>query len=138
MIISDCDLKFGSSAFSNNDKLISVKIGNGNYEFEEYAFFKCEKMTDLIIGLDSEDNQFEIGECFGEYCKKLTSVTIGSGQYEMGSSFLSNCSELKTVNISDSAQLDFDSYTFYNAHDDLNIAYNGITYDYKSFSEAID
>lgn len=133
--IKNCQLELGDSFFSNSDRLEKISLGNGEYEFGDYAFFKCEKLKEAIIGDDSQENEFIFGDSTGSYSKKLLSLKIGDGHFELGSSFFSNCDDLTSVTISDSAEMDFNEYAFYGGADDLQIQYCGNNYNYEGLRE---
>lgn len=135
--LDECSLEFGSSAFSNNGKLTSLSIGNGNYTFDEYAFFKCDKLTEAVIGGDSEDNTFVFGDACGEYCDDLTGIEFGSGSFELGSSFFANGGSLENITFADTATVEGDDYIFYGAADNAKVVYQGQEYSTDAFEELV-
>lgn len=135
--IDNCSFEFDTSAFSNNEKLISLKIGNGSYDFGEYAFFKCDKLTEAVIGGDSDDNLFIFDDCSGKYCDDLTAIEFGHGAFEVGSSFFSSCDSLENITFAETATLAGDDYLFHGAADTARVVYQGHEYRASAFEDIV-
>lgn len=138
LYLDNCELEFGNSAFSNNDKLKKIKVEDGKYFFGEYSFYKCSRADEFIIGGQSKDNEYEIDDAFGEYCSKLQSLELGEGKFEIGSNFFANCKLLSEVTISEKCDLEIEDYAFYGASENLQIFWENQEYDIVAFSSLIN
>ena len=136
LTITNSDLEFGDSTFAYNDKLKNLTFGDGTYKLGEYAFYKNKKLTGAIIGGESEDNKFELGDSAFSSCEKLASVKIGNGEYEIDDSCFAYCDSLSKVEISDNAEVEFGSDVFYKCADDLDIAYGKKHYNADTVEDA--
>ena len=85
-------------AFRNNNKLISVTIGDSVTAIGDYAFYGCIGLTSVVI----PDLVTTIGYGAFEYCDSLTSVTIGESVTTIGDHAFANCAGLTSVMIPDS------------------------------------
>lgn len=133
--IDGCELDIGVSAFAYSKKLLSFSVGKGTYSFDDYALYKCEKLTKVILGDGSSDNEFEFGDGVFSSCKKLEKVDIGSGTIELGDNCFAYCDSLSEVAINDDARVESGSYVFYKCADNLVIKYNGQYYNSNNFGD---
>ena len=78
------------NAFSNNDTITSVTIGNNVTEIRRSAFKDCSSLTSIII----PDSVTIIGFYAFEGCSSLTSITIPDSVITIDSYAFYNCSNL--------------------------------------------
>lgn len=62
------------NAFSNNENLVKVYIGNSVKEISNHAFFRCKSIENVTI----PDSVESIGEATFGYCESLKKVIIGA------------------------------------------------------------
>ena len=92
--------KITDSAFTTNDTIISVTIGDSVTTIGSRAFYGCSKLTTVEIGENSQLTTIEYAAFFG--CSSLTSIYIPNGITEIGSGAFSRCSSLTSIAIPDS------------------------------------
>lgn len=85
-------------AFSNNNELKSVTIGNKLTTIGKNAFEYCMGLTDVTI----PDSVTTIDDYAFNFCRNLTSVTMGNSVASIGNGAFNCCSSLNSVVIPDS------------------------------------
>ncbi len=83
---------------NDNELALPENYNGNNYEIYQYAFYKREDITKVII----PNCVTTIGRYAFYDCDSLTSVTIGDSLTSIGYSAFSGCSSLKSITIPDS------------------------------------
>ena len=83
----------GSSAFSCCYNMESYALGDGLTKIGDYAFYKNEKMTELILG----PNVASLGSNMINGCKMLTKIEIHSKPTKINSQAFYNCPSLTDI-----------------------------------------
>jgi len=123
-------ISINSSAFSNKNNLISIKLPESITRIGSYAFYSCSGLTSIIIpenvtsienytfnrcsGLTSvviSENVTNIGDYAFYYCTGLTSVVIPEKVTNIGRSAFYVCSGLTSINIPENVT-SIGDYTF--------------------------
>ena len=115
----------GNYAFSNNDTITSVTIGNNVTSIGSHAFYNCDSLILIII----PDSVTTIGESAFEDCSSLTSIIIPDSVTSIGNYAFYNCSSLTTVTFGENSQLtSIGEWAFYNCSSLTSITIpNGVT-----------
>ncbi len=100
VVINNCDLEIGDSAFYSCDDLAEVKIDCGKVKMGEYSFASCEDLTMVsICDNGKKDNSIEVGDNTFQNCERLTTVVIGNGNIKIGDYIFYNCSDDMTITV---------------------------------------
>lgn len=93
-------LEMGDSVFSSCEDLTDITIDCDSVSIGKYAFMSCEDLVNASI-CDNEnmDNQIEIDDRAFQYCKRLASVKIGSGDIKIGSYAFNDCADEITITV---------------------------------------
>lgn len=115
LYITDSNVTFDTSCFSNCENLSLIYINNSNIEFDDYNFFKSGNNALLYINnckgsLDSD--------CF-EY-SKLANIVIQSSELKLGTSVFSNSDKVTDLTIQDSI-IEAKEYAFYKFGNNANV-----------------
>ena len=101
LMISGSKIEMEDSAFSSCEDLTTVKIDCDTVTLGEYAFFGCEDLTSVSICENAKsDNNIKIDDRAFQYCKRLDSIIIGSGNISVGEYVFSGCSDNLAISIS--------------------------------------
>ena len=100
LTITGSTVEIGESAFSSCDDLNTVTIDCGSVTLDEYAFYSCEDLVSVSICDNSKsDNDIDIDDRTFQYCKRLNTVTIGSGSVTIGEYVFSGSSDSLNISI---------------------------------------
>ena len=97
-IIKEGTRWIGGDAFSDCERLISIKIPNSVTSIGYRAFSNCDSLTSVTIG----NSVTSIGESAFDMCTSLTSVTIPNGVKSIGKQAFSFCRSLISIEIPNS------------------------------------
>lgn len=90
----------GENVFSSCEDLTDITIDCDNVTIGEYAFMSCEDLKSVsICDNGKSDNKIEIDDRAFQYCERLASVKVGSGDIKIGSYVFSGCAEGLTINV---------------------------------------
>lgn len=87
----------GDNAFRDCSSLVRVNIPSGVTAIADYAFYGCSSLTGMYL----PEGVTSIGNSAFTDCSKLTGITIPQGVKKIGASAFSGCSSLTSVNIPD-------------------------------------
>ena len=90
--------KIGSSAFKNNNSIVSLTIPNSVEEISDLAFSGCLSLSSVSLG----NNLKRIGSYAFYQNKGLLSIVIPNSVTEIGGEAFKECSKLATVSIGNS------------------------------------
>lgn len=93
--MGDNVLTVGDSAFSFCPKLREVKLGNNVLSIGNAAFENCE----LLARVNIPDSVLKIGDGAFNFCIFLNDIHIGSSVAEIGASAFNDCQRMKVVNL---------------------------------------
>lgn len=94
LTITGSKVDMGESTFSSCEDLVSVNIDCDAVVLGEYAFYGCEDLTNVTICENQKsDNEIKIDDRTFQYCEKLETVHIGSGNIEIGKAVFSGCAD---------------------------------------------
>lgn len=109
--------KITDSAFTTNDTITSVTIGDSVTTIGHRAFYGCSKLTTVKIGENSQLNTIGYEAFFG--CSSLTSIYIPNSVTTIRSGAFSNCSSLTSIIIPDS--INYIGFSAFSGCDNLTI-----------------
>ncbi|MBO5789969.1 MAG: leucine-rich repeat protein, partial [Clostridia bacterium] len=88
--------KIEASAFSGNERLVSVTVSEGVTSIENYAFYACPNLTSVIL----PSSVTVIGELAFSSCESLSSVLLSENLTEIGGmAFFESPLATRTYNI---------------------------------------
>ena len=87
----------GEEAFSGNDHLVRVDLGNQVESVGYRAFAECDNLRTIIVG----DQVEEIAAAAFSNNKELVNVTLGAGVKKLGSGVFAGDNHLETLTLSE-------------------------------------
>ena len=97
-----------SSAFQNNQNVLSVIIPNSVTNHGSYTFYGCSNLTSVTLG----DGLTNVGNLDFYECRKLSSVTLGANITDIGTQAFYNCKALTTIDLRNKVKV-LNDYAFY-------------------------
>ena len=85
----------GKNAFRNNEKILSVTIGNGIKDISDYAFAGCSALTSVTLG----NNVASVGAHAFDECVSLSTVSLDNEITAIGDYAFANCVSLSTITL---------------------------------------
>ena len=123
----------GSSAFWDDDTIISVTIPNSITTIGAYAFDSCSNLMSVTI----PNSVTTIGAAAFDLCSKLTKLTIGNSVTSIGYDAFYGCSSLTSVTIPISVTTIVD-YAFYGCIGLTEITFEGTVEQWSTISLGSD
>ena len=101
IIIPDCVKEIGTGAFSNNDNIEKITIGEHVQVIQPNAFADCSNLADVCF----EGNIERIGSGAFARCKALREINLPDGIQTIEFGTFDDCENLKRVNIPDGVKM---------------------------------
>lgn len=117
-------------AFQKNKKIASVTLPETITKIGHHAFWDCENLSSINLPASIEIIEHR---AFLD-CKSLTEITVPDGVTSLGEKTFGSCYGLKTITIPDSV-IEFEKDVFLYCSD-INITYQGKTYNYDEWRSA--
>ena len=100
LTITGSKVDMGDSVFSSCEDLVTVNIDCDLVILGEYAFYSCEDLKSVTICENAKsDNEIKIDDRAFQYCKRLETVNVGSGNIERGKTVFYGCSDNLIITI---------------------------------------
>lgn len=90
--------KISTSAFYENNRLLSVTVGEGVAEIGGLAFSRCPNLKTVVI----PDGVQSVGESAFSFCSELKSVTLGNTLTVLQDNTFASCKKLTDLTLSNS------------------------------------
>ncbi len=95
--IPDNVKEIGEEAFSGNDNIIKVTVGEKVESIGYRAFADCDSLRTIVVG----DSVEEIGTAAFSNNRELVNVTLGANVKRLGNGVFAGCSQLDHLSVSD-------------------------------------
>lgn len=100
LMITGSKVDMGDSAFSCCEDLATINIDGDSVILGEYAFYSCEDLQSVTICKNvKSDNEIQVDDRAFQYCEKLETAVIGSGNIEIGEYVFAGCADNLIITI---------------------------------------
>ncbi len=127
--MGDSVITVGTSAFSGCQYLISVEFGKNVKLIDEYAFASCY----TLVSGELPDSLEQVGSSAFYDCYSINAIKLGKSVKKIDQSAFESCSSMKTIDIPVSLTV-IDQYAFSNCMSLIMVFYGGTEEQFKAIT----